>query len=218
VYNSQDLPGMGKTTLSHTLAKVLGLEYSRIKFTSDLLPADMLGINIFDNSEQTFRFHPEPIFNQLVLVDKINRASPKTQSALLEAMEERQVSFDGKTRLLFSPFFVIGTQNPMHQSGTYPLPESHLDHFLMRIQIGYPDREAEKIMLKTQQSNIQHELETVMDISEFIELQDAARQVYASDELLNYILRLVTFSRESNQFANPLSPRATKALLSSAKA
>jgi MoxR-like ATPase len=214
----EDLPGMGKTTLSHTLAKVLGLEYSRIQFTSDLLPADMLGINIFDNNDQTFRFHPGPIFNQLVLADEINRASPKTQSALLEAMEERQVSLDGETRSLPSPFFVIGTQNPSHQSGTYPLPESQLDRFLMRIQLGYPDKEAEKSMLRTQLGNVQHAVETVMDIAEFINLQEKASQVHASDELLNYILRLVTFSRESNQFANPLSPRATKALLSSAKA
>ena len=175
----EDLPGMGKTTLSHTLAQVLGLEYSRIQFTSDLLPADMLGINIFDNNEQTFRFHPGPIFNQLVLADEINRASPKTQSALLDAMEERQVSLDGKTRPLPSPFFVIGTQNPKHQSGTYPLSESQLDRFLIRIQLGYPDREAEKSMLKTQQGNIQHAVKTVINITEFIELQDTARQVHA---------------------------------------
>jgi MoxR-like ATPase len=213
----EDLPGMGKTTLSHTLAKVLGLQYSRVQFTSDLLPADMLGINIFDNNDQTFRFHPGPIFNQLVLADEINRASPKTQSALLEAMEERQVTLDGETRPLPSPFFVIGTQNPSHQSGTYPLPESQLDRFLMRIQLGYPDQEAEKSMLKTLHIDTQHSLKCVMDITEFTQAQTLATQVHASDELLNYILRLVTFSRESNQFANPLSPRATKALLSSAK-
>lgn len=214
----EDLPGMGKTTLSHTLAKVLGLEYSRIQFTSDLLPADMLGINIFDNNEQSFRFHPGPIFNQLVLADEINRASPKTQSALLEAMEERQVSLDGETRPLPSPFFVIGTQNPQHQSGTYPLPESQLDRFLMRIQLGYPDKDAEKRMLKNQTDDTQSNITAVMDINTFQDAQKQASQVHASDELLNYILRLVTFSRESNQFANPLSPRASKALLSAAKA
>jgi MoxR-like ATPase len=214
----EDLPGMGKTTLSHTLAKVLGLEYSRIQFTSDLLPADMLGINIFDNNEQSFRFHPGPIFSQLVLADEINRASPKTQSALLEAMEEHQVSLDGETRKLPSPFFVIGTQNPSHQAGTYPLPESQLDRFLMRIQLGYPDKEAEKTMLKTQLSADKPVVKTVMGIADFIQLQKSAAQVHASDELINYILRLVTFSRESHQFANPLSPRATKALLSAAKA
>ena len=209
---------MGKTTLSHTLAKVLGLDYSRVQFTSDLLPADMLGINIFDNNEHSFRFHPGPIFNQLVLADEINRASPKTQSALLEAMEERQVSLDGETRSLPSPFFVIGTQNPLHQSGTYPLPESQLDRFLMRIQLGYPSKDAEKSMLQTQMGDAPNPVEKVLDVSEFIELQKEASLVHASDELLNYILRLVTFSREDNQFANPLSPRASKALLSSAKA
>lgn len=214
----EDLPGMGKTTLSHTLAKVLGLAYSRIQFTSDLLPADMLGINIFDNNEQSFRFHSGPIFNQLILADEINRASPKTQSALLEAMEERQVSLDGETHALPSPFFVIGTQNPSHQAGTYPLPESQLDRFLMRIQLGYPDKEAEKRMLKTPVNNGQQHIQASMDIAEFIQLQTLASAVHVSDELLNYILRLVTFSRESNQFANALSPRASKALLSSAKA
>lgn len=214
----EDLPGMGKTTLSHTLAKVLGLAYSRIQFTSDLLPADMLGINIFDNNEQSFRFHPGPIFNQLILADEINRASPKTQSALLEAMEERQVSLDGETHALPSPFFVIGTQNPSHQAGTYPLPESQLDRFLMRIQLGYPDKEAEKRMLKTPINIGLQTIQASMDIAEFTQLQTLASAVHVSDELLNYILRLVTFSRESNQFANALSPRASKALLSSAKA
>ncbi|MEP1554470.1 MAG: MoxR family ATPase [Paraglaciecola sp.] len=214
----EDLPGMGKTTLSHTLAMVLGLQYSRIQFTSDLLPADMLGINIFDNKEQEFRFHPGPVFSQLVLADEINRASPKTQSALLEAMEEGQVSLDGKTHLLPKPFFVIGTQNPQHQSGTYPLPESQLDRFLMRIQLGYPNKEAEKSMLTAQIGDNKVIIKPVMPLNHFIQAQKSATQVHASDELLNYILALVTHSRESNQFANPLSPRATKALLSAAKA
>lgn len=214
----EDLPGMGKTTLSHTLAHVLGLQYSRIQFTSDLLPADMLGINIFDNKEQEFRFHPGPVFNQLVLADEINRASPKTQSALLEAMEEGQVSLDGKTHTLPKPFFVIGTQNPQHQSGTYPLPESQLDRFLMRIQLGYPSKEAEKSMLTAPISDNKSHLKPVMTLDDFIQTQKDATKVHASDELLNYILALVTFSRESNQFANPLSPRATKALLGAAKA
>ncbi|MFT4938582.1 MAG: MoxR-like ATPase [Paraglaciecola sp.] len=213
----EDLPGMGKTTLSHTLAKVLGLDYSRIQFTSDLLPADMLGINIFDNNEQKFRFHPGPIFSQLVLADEINRASPKTQSALLEAMEEQQISLDGETHPLPRPFFVIGTQNPMHQSGTYPLPESQLDRFLMRIQLGYPDHQAEKKMLQQQHEPIVTELKVVMSLQEFQDAQLLVSKVHASDALLNYILRLVTFSRESEQFANPLSPRATKAILNAAK-
>jgi MoxR-like ATPase len=213
----EDLPGMGKTTLSHALAKVLGLDYSRIQFTSDLLPADMLGINIFDNSEQKFRFHPGPIFSQLVLADEINRASPKTQSALLEAMEEQQISLDGETHPLPTPFFVIGTQNPMHQSGTYPLPESQLDRFLMRIQLGYPDHQAEKKMLQQQYEPVVAELKAVMSLQEFQAAQLLVTKVHASDALLNYVLRLVTFSRESEQFANPLSPRATKAILNAAK-
>ena len=213
----EDLPGMGKTTLSHALARVLGLDYSRIQFTSDLLPADMLGINIFDNNEQKFRFHPGPIFSQLVLADEINRASPKTQSALLEAMEEQQISLDGETHPLPSPFFVIGTQNPMHQSGTYPLPESQLDRFLMRIQLGYPDHQAEKQMLQQQQETVVNNLEAVITVQEFQAAQLSVSKVHASDALLNYILRLVTFSRESEQFANPLSPRATKAILKAAK-
>lgn len=213
----EDLPGMGKTTLSHTLAKVLGLQYSRIQFTSDLLPADMLGINIFDNQSQNFQFHSGPIFSQLVLADEINRASPKTQSALLEAMEERQVSLDGVTRALPSPFFVIGTQNPMHQAGTYPLPESQLDRFLMRIQLGYPDNEAEKTMLRLQETQQSHVIQPVMNVDKFIDSQHFASQVHVSNALLDYIIRLVSFSRESQLFANPLSPRATKALLNSAK-
>ncbi|MEP2653920.1 MAG: MoxR family ATPase [Paraglaciecola sp.] len=214
----EDLPGMGKTTLSHTLAHVLGLQYSRIQFTSDLLPADMLGINIFDNKEQEFQFHPGPVFSQLVLADEINRASPKTQSALLEAMEEGQVSLDGKTHTLPKPFFVIGTQNPQHQSGTYPLPESQLDRFLMRIQLGYPDKEAEKSMLTAMVSENKSINTPIITLNDFLQAQTTATKVHASDDILNYILALVTFSRESNQFANPLSPRATKALLRAAKA
>jgi len=213
----EDLPGMGKTTLSHSIAKVLGMQYARIQFTSDLLPADMLGISIFDNQQQQFHFHPGPIFSQLVLADEINRASPKTQSALLEAMEERQVSMDGQTRALPSPFFVIGTQNPLHQAGTYPLPESQLDRFLMRIQLGYPDKEAEKAMLQQPVNGDKLILETVMSCEQFIKAQQEAMQVHASEAVLNYIVRLVTFSRESQQFANPLSPRASKALLSAAR-
>ncbi|MGO4893516.1 AAA family ATPase [Flavobacterium sp. W21_SRS_FM6] len=213
----EDLPGMGKTTLSHTLAKVLGLDYSRIQFTSDLLPADMLGINIFDNQSQQFQFHPGPIFSQLVLADEINRASPKTQSALLEAMEERQVSLDGVTRKVPLPFFVIGTQNPMHQSGTYPLPESQLDRFLMRIQLGYPDKNAEKSMLRLQELTDVPVPAATFSCQQFMQAQTMANEVNASDALLDYIIRLVTFSRESPLFANPLSPRATKALLSAAK-
>lgn len=213
----EDLPGMGKTTLSHALAEVLGLDFSRIQFTSDLLPADVLGLSIFDTSKQHFAFHPGPIFSQLVLADEINRASPKTQSALLEAMEEKQVSIDGETRALPDPFFVIGTQNPMHQSGTYPLPESQLDRFLMRIQLGYPDWSAEKKMLLEQQIDFDKRLPAVMSVKEFTQIQSQVKEVHVSEQILNYILRLVTQSRESEQFPNPLSPRASKSLLQAAR-
>ena len=208
---------MGKTTLSHALARVIGLDFSRIQFTSDLLPADMLGINIFDNKSQSFHFHPGPIFSQLVLADEINRASPKTQSALLEAMEEKQVSLDGDTHVLPTPFFVIGTQNPMHQSGTYPLPESQLDRFLMRIQLGYPDWQSERDMLIEQSTDQQTNLNQVLDVAELLALQNQVKGIHASDAIIDYILRLVTFSRESQLFANPLSPRASKALLQAAR-
>ena len=214
----EDLPGMGKTTLSHSLAVTFGLNFSRIQFTSDLLPADMLGLNIFDSAKQSFEFHPGPIFSQLVLADEINRASPKTQSALLEAMEEKQVSLDGETHTLPSPFFVIGTQNPMHQSGTYPLPESQLDRFLMRIQLGYPDWQAEKKMLSEHQTGDRVEQSPAMKIEEFLALQRKVNHVHASDEIFNYILALVTHSREQEGFPNPLSPRASKALLQASKA
>ena len=214
----EDLPGMGKTTLSHSLAVTFGLNFSRIQFTSDLLPADMLGLNIFDSAKQSFEFHPGPIFSQLVLADEINRASPKTQSALLEAMEEKQVSLDGETHTLPSPFFVIGTQNPMHQSGTYPLPESQLDRFLMRIQLGYPDWQAEKKMLSEHQTGDRVEQSPAMKIEEFLALQQKVNHVHASDEIFNYILALVTHSREQEGFPNPLSPRASKALLQASKA
>lgn len=214
----EDLPGMGKTTLSHSLAETLGLNFSRIQFTSDLLPADMLGLNIFDSAKQSFEFHPGPIFSQLVLADEINRASPKTQSALLEAMEEKQVSLDGETHTLPSPFFVIGTQNPMHQSGTYPLPESQLDRFLMRIQLGYPDWQAEKRMLSQQQTSERIIQSRAMTLEEFVSLQHKVNQVHASDAIFNYVLALVTHSREQDGFPNPLSPRASKALVQSSKA
>jgi MoxR-like ATPase len=208
---------MGKTTLSHALAEVLELNFSRVQFTSDLLPADVLGLTIFDSSKQSFNFHPGPIFSQVVLADEINRASPKTQSALLEAMEEKQVSLDGKTHPLPTPFFVIGTQNPMHQSGTYPLPESQLDRFLMRIQLGYPDWNAEKKMLLEQQIDFDKRLNAVMSAEEFVAIQQQVKQVHVSEQILNYILRLVTESRESELFPNPLSPRASKSLLQAAR-
>ncbi|WP_210401752.1 MoxR family ATPase [Lacimicrobium sp. SS2-24] len=213
----EDLPGMGKTTLSNALATVFGLGFSRIQFTSDLLPADMLGVNIFDSQRQAFSFHPGPLFQQVVLADEINRASPKTQSALLEAMEEHQVSLDGETHELPSPFFVIGTQNPQHQAGTYPLPESQLDRFLMRIQLGYPNWQAEKDMLKQPRQKDVRPLSPVISPAALLELQQHLDEVHASDSIIDYILRLVTFSRESEHFPNALSPRASKALLQSAR-
>ncbi|MGB2426881.1 MAG: AAA family ATPase [Alteromonas sp.] len=211
----EDLPGMGKTTLSHALATLFGLDYARIQFTSDLLPADMLGANIFDVQKQQFTFHPGPIFSQVVLADEINRASPKTQSALLEAMEEQQVSLDGRTHQLPEPFFVIATQNPLHQAGTYPLPESQLDRFLMRITLGYPDWQAEKQMLQNDNTG---PFKSIVKSAQLTEWQQQIEGIHVADAVLEYILRLVSFSRESGQYANPLSPRASRAILRAAKA
>lgn len=216
----EDLPGMGKTTLSHALSQVFGLHYSRIQFTSDLLPSDMLGVNIFhshetDNDKQ-FSFRHGPIFSQVVLADELNRASPKTQSALLEAMEERQVSIDGVTHALPAPFFVIATQNPSYQSGTYPLPESQLDRFFMKISLGYPAWEAEKAMLL--QTNTSDTLTQIIGESELLEMQNQVTKVHTGDAVIHYILRLVSESRENSEYPNPLSPRASRALLQGAKA
>ena len=211
----EDLPGMGKTTLSHALARLFNLDYSRIQFTSDLLPSDMLGATIFNAQTQDFVFRPGPVFNQLILADEINRASPKTQSALLESMEEQQVSIDGTTYPLPSPFFVIGTQNPTFQSGTYPLPESQLDRFLMKISLGYPDWEAEKAML----SNSEVKTDTVSyHVEQLVDWQQRVKNVHASDAVISYILRLVTMSRTTPGFPHALSPRASKALLQASRA
>ncbi|MFC4699567.1 AAA family ATPase [Glaciecola siphonariae] len=212
----EDLPGMGKTTLSHSLSKVLGLEFARIQFTSDLLPADMLGINIYDQSSGEFTFHAGPIFNHVILADEINRASPKTQSALLEAMAERQVTIDGNTRDLPHPFFVIATQNPLHQSGTHPLPESQLDRFNMQLSLGFPDYESEKAMLLN--NNEASALDTIIDIQTLIGLQNEVDKIDVSDAVVNYVLNLVNHTRKSTEFPNALSPRAAKALLNTAKA
>ncbi|MDM1696214.1 MoxR family ATPase [Thiopseudomonas alkaliphila] len=215
----EDLPGMGKTTLSHALAEALGLSYQRIQFTSDLLPGDILGTAIFEQQSSTFVFHPGPIFAELVLADEINRATPKSQSALLEAMEEGQVSIEGETRPLPEPFFVIATQNPSSQSGTFPLPESQLDRFLMRISLGYPAAVAEKKLL--QQSGQRRQLqqaEPLLSAEQLRLAQQQVQQVQASDALLDYILRLVNATRTQPQFTFGLSPRASLALLSAAKA
>ena len=215
----EDLPGMGKTTLSHALAEALGLSYQRIQFTSDLLPGDILGTAIFEQQSSTFVFHPGPIFAELVLADEINRATPKSQSALLEAMEEGQVSIEGETRPLPEPFFVIATQNPSSQSGTFPLPESQLDRFLMRISLGYPAAMAEKKLLQQsgQRRQLQH-TEPLLSAEQFRLAQQQVQQVQASDALLEYILRLVNATRTQPQFTFGLSPRASLALLGAAKA
>lgn len=214
-----DLPGMGKTTLSHALASTLDLSYQRIQFTSDLLPSDLLGVNIYDRNSGKFEFHQGPIFSQVVLADEINRASPKTQSALLEAMEEGQVTIEGKTRPLPSPFFVIATQNPSEQAGTYPLPESQLDRFMMRISLGYPGAEAEKQLLKGKsRRDLLATLKAQISQESLIKIQGLVSLVTASDSIIDYVYRLTLFSREQLERSNGLSPRAAMALLQAAKA
>lgn len=215
----EDLPGMGKTTLSHALADVLGLSWKRVQFTSDLLPADILGVSVYDRNDASFSFHPGPIFTQLLLADEINRTTPRTQSALLEAMAEGQVTVEGETRPLPDPFFVIATQNPIHQSGTYPLPESQLDRFLMRLELGYPDPRAERqLFLREQVSATNRNAATQCINGEQLEaIRSAVSQVHASDNLLDYLQRLVAYTRESAEFEVGLSPRGALALLDCAK-
>ncbi len=215
----EDIPGVGKTTLSHVLASVLGLKYQRIQFTSDLLPADIVGVSIFDRESSTFRFHAGPIFSQVILADEINRASPKAQSALLEAMEENQVTADGKTMALPSPFFVIATQNPSHQIGTFPLPESQLDRFLMRIKLGYPDEAAERALLKGEDRRAMiARISPLMSVSELEELQGQVRAIHVSDALIDYLQALVNHTRDSARYEMGLSPRAGLALLRASQA
>ena len=212
----EDLPGMGKTSLSHALAQTLGLSYQRVQFTSDMLPADILGVSIFDKEQSQFVFHPGPIFKQMVLADEINRASPKTQSALLEAMAEQQITVDGVTYPLPKPFFVIATQNPTDQSGTFPLPESQLDRFMMRISIGYPSQEAELAMLKNKNSAYAA-ISQILNPLSLRSIQDDIDKISTSDALLKYVLALVAESRSLNE-GYGLSPRASKALLQASKA
>ena len=213
----EDLPGMGKTTLSHALAAVLGLSYQRIQFTSDLLPADILGTNVFNANEHTFTFHKGPIFSQVVLADEINRAGPKTQSALLEAMEEQQVTVDGIKYTLPNPFFVIATQNPLYQSGTYPLPESQLDRFLMRISLGFPPKEAEKQLILNIKPRDYSQLPQRIDAKQLQQIQTLINQIVISSPVIDYIIELVTHTRQSAAFAGSLSPRASMALAKAAK-
>lgn len=214
----EDLPGMGKTTLSQALAGALGLSFNRIQFTSDLLPADILGVSIYERDTEDFKFYPGPIFNQIVLADEINRTTPKSQSALLEAMEEGQVTIEGETRPLPEPFFVIATQNPNTQAGTFPLPESQLDRFLMRIELGYPDAAAERVLLQGEdRRSVLARLSPTMDSRQFLELQGACKDVKVSEAIFDYIQRLVQYTRQAPEFAYGLSPRGALAILSCAR-
>jgi MoxR-like ATPase len=210
----EDIPGVGKTTLAHALAQTLGLSYQRVQFTSDLLPADIIGVSIFDRAANRFEFQHGPIFAQLVLADEVNRATPKAQSALLEAMEEQQVTVDGRSYALPEPFFVVATQNPIDQVGTFPLPESQLDRFLMRIELGYPDAAHERQLLMGQdRRDLLATLGAVLQPADLAKLQQAVSQVHAAPALLDYVQALVAFTRASGGFVCGLSPRAAIGLL-----
>ena len=211
------IPGIGKTTLAKALAGVLGLDFRRIQCTSDMLPGDILGVSVFEQKSASFTFHPGPIFTRILLADEINRTTPKTQSALLEAMEERQVSLEGATRPLPAPFFVIATQNPLEQAGTYPLPESQLDRFLFRLTLGYPDREAERQLLAGDREPVT-DITPLLDADRVLQLQRRAQSVHLADHLVGYVQDLLDASRLSGRFAFGLSPRAGLALLRAARA
>ena len=214
----EDLPGVGKTTLAHVIAKTMGLDFQRIQFTSDLLPSDVLGVSVYDRNTATFEFHPGPVFSNLVLADEVNRATPKTQSALLEAMEEHQVTVEGETRPLPQPFFVIATQNPTHQIGTFPLPESQLDRFLMRLHLGFPGHDAERELLlgEDRRHMIEH-LDPLFSPAKLRQVQEYASNMHVSDALIEYIQAILAFSRNSPLFDTGLSPRGGLALLNAAK-
>lgn len=215
----EDVPGMGKTTLAHALAKVMGLSYQRIQFTSDLLPADVVGVSMYERDKQVFTFHPGPLFNHLVVADEINRATPKTQSALLEAMEEQQVTVDGITHALPDPFFVIATQNPTEQVGTYPLPESQLDRFLMRLSVGFPSAQTERELLMGQdRQQMIRETEAVISTARLKALQARAAEVHVAEPLVDYLQALIARTREDTRLDNGLSPRAALGLMRCAKA
>ena len=213
----EDMPGVGKTTLAHVLARTLGLQFHRIQFTSDMLPADIIGVSVYQRDTGSFKFHPGPVFAQLILADEVNRATPKTQSALLEAMEEHQVTAEGETRPLPEPFFVIATQNPTEQVGTFPLPESQLDRFLMRIELGYPDRVAERALLTgTPRRDLLATLAPVLGPAELVEQQALAAGVHVAPALLDYVQAIVEHTRRSPEYVAGLSPRAALALVHSA--
>jgi len=215
----EDIPGVGKTTLAHALATSLGLNFQRIQFTSDLLPADIIGVSVYNRDDASFKFHPGPIFAQVLLADEVNRATPKTQSALLEAMEERQVTTEGETRPLPEPFFVIATQNPSHQVGTFPLPESQLDRFLMRIQLGYPGAEAERALLQgVSRRDMLTKLAPCLNAEELSAMRSGIARVHASPALIDYIQALIRHTRLTTEFVSGLSPRAGLALLHAARA
>jgi MoxR-like ATPase len=215
----EDVPGVGKTTLAHALAISLGLQFNRIQFTSDLLPADVAGISVYEREKNGFMFHPGPIFTQVLLADEINRATPRTQSGLLEAMEERQVTADGVTRALPEPFFVIATQNPAHQVGTFPLPESQLDRFLMCLSLGYPDAQAERALLMGEdRRQMLKTLGAAMQPAELTAAQQSLRELHTSSALIDYVQALARASREQGLFAEGLSPRAAIALLQAGRA
>ena len=215
----EDLPGVGKTTLAHAIARSLGLQFQRIQFTSDLLPADIVGVSIFDRQHGGFRFHPGPIFAQMILADEVNRATPKAQSALLEAMEEQQVTTEGETRPLPQPFFVIATQNPSHQIGTFPLPESQLDRFLMCIELGYPDSDAERRLLEgSDRRDLVASLPPRLSPEQLLTLQQAVRTLHVAPALLDYLQALLAHSRQTPEFVNGLSPRAGLNVLNAARA
>jgi MoxR-like ATPase len=215
----EDYPGVGKTTLAHVLAKVLGLGFQRIQFTSDLLPADILGVSVYNRESFSFDFHAGPIFTQVILADEVNRATPRTQSALLEAMGENQVTIEGETRPLPEPFFVIATQNPSSQVGTFPLPESQLDRFMMRLELGYPDNKAERELLKGRdRRELLRDVVSVFKPENLLILQEQSGQIHVSDALLDYLQDLLDFSRTSTDYISGLSPRAGLAILGCARA
>ncbi len=215
----EDLPGVGKTTLAHALARVLGLQWQRVQFTSDLLPADLLGVSVFERNSQQFEFRPGPLFTQLLVADEINRASPRTQSALLEAMEERQVSIDGQRHGLPEPFFVVATQNPHDQRGTFPLPESQLDRFLMRVTLGYPPASQERLLLAGQDPRaVLSAVQPVMSAAQLLQLQTQVAAVHVSAPLLDYVQALLAWTRDSGHSVRGLSPRAGMGLLRAARA